>query len=217
MIIFAVLFVGICVCGFILAGFVWFVRRSNDRWNVWSWRSRIGFLAMGALVISSPYVAFKIVELRFVLARVPGPLRVSWIDYRVEEASGIGMPGDNETGFVVYRLTGGSARWALDEGERLGMSLSGGAYVWHQTPIDHQANGGRDWHPRHHDQATPARDADINEYLDKYGFGIRIDRKYADAFNQTIARSGSFYAYGRGGSLVVVDPRHRKLYYAYAG
>jgi hypothetical protein len=68
---------------------------------------RVAIVAAGIAVIASPYVLFKAFELWFVLARVPDPLHVAWIEYRLEENFGFG-PGGNETGFVVYRLTKGS-------------------------------------------------------------------------------------------------------------
>lgn len=177
---------------------------------------RIAIVLAGALAISSPYLLFKAYELHFVLSRVPEPLRVSWIEYRLEQSWGIGMPGDNETGFVVYRMTGRSAEWARSQGQNLGASLPGGSTSWHQTPVDESGTHNR-WH--HYDSASAPRRhaANLKEYLDKYGFSIPLENGRDIEINDAIQHPGSFYSYGRGGSVTVVDPKRGKIYFAYAG
>jgi len=177
---------------------------------------RAAILLAAALVIGWPYLAFKGMELRHVLARVPAPLHISWIDYRLERSWGIGLPGDNEVGFVVYRLASGSARWARSKGARLREFLPGGAQTWHSTPVD--AIGEHDrWHPYDQDGKAERHPATIFEYLGRYGYSIPIEAgRDADA-NQAINNPGSFYSYGSGGSVTIVDPARGKLYFAYAG
>lgn len=83
-------------------------------------------VAFGLAVVASPFLVNKIGERYYVLSRVPEPLDVAEIEYRLEELFGVGfMPGDNETGFVVYRLTEDSADWARKQGNRLGELLPG--------------------------------------------------------------------------------------------
>ena len=61
------------------------------------------------------------------LARVPEPLEVASIEYRLEESWGLGfLPGDNQTGFAVCRLTDASTGWARSQGGRLGEMLPRG-------------------------------------------------------------------------------------------
>lgn len=125
---------------------VFFSRWLRTRWvNAGGERrgERIAIVLAGALAISSPYLLFKAYELHFVLSRVPEPLRVSWIGYRLEQSWGIGMPGDKETGFVVYRMTDRSAEWARNQGQNLGASLPGGSTSWHQTPVDESGTHNR--------------------------------------------------------------------------
>lgn len=59
---------------------------------------RIAIALAAALAISSPYLLFKAAELYFALSRIPQPLQVFWIEYRLEQAGGLGLPGGNETG-----------------------------------------------------------------------------------------------------------------------
>lgn len=62
------------------------------------------------LLIGVPYYLAERYQRQFLLARVPVPLKVAAVEYRLERSWGVGfMPGDNETGFVVYRLTSESA------------------------------------------------------------------------------------------------------------
>ena len=156
------------------------------------------------------------------LARVPAPLEVAQVEYRLEQSWGLGfMPGDNESGFVVYRLTEPSAQWARNQKSQLGKSLPGGSTRWHPTPVSHVGN--RDWHPHDDDtsmtltKGEPLHPVAIAEYLEKYGFTIPIEEGRDAQANQAIREAGSFYAYGRGGSVTIVDPARGKVYFAYAG
>ncbi|NEI19804.1 hypothetical protein GUK30_10305 [Rhizobium leguminosarum] len=183
-------------------------------------------IAFGLVVFASPYIAFKIKERNNVLARVPEPLEVAEIEYRLEESWGLGfMPGDNETGFVVYRLTNDSADWARKQGSQLGNMLEGAKGAWRETPVDDSSDQpaiGR-WHPYDRDPDMMAVERPkrhpptIFEYLEKYGFTISIAQGRDHEANQSIQSSGSFYSYGRGGSVTIIDPGRGKVYFAYAG
>ncbi|OCP01760.1 MULTISPECIES: hypothetical protein [unclassified Ensifer] len=183
-------------------------------------------LAFGLLAIVAPYVASKIAERNHVLSRVPEPLEVAEIEYRLEELFGVGfMPGDNETGFVVYRLTEDSADWARKQGSRLGDRLPGAKGVWRATPVEDRSDEATVslWHhyddrPQMMDAERPERHlASLEEYLEKYGFSIPIEKGRTDEANKAIQSGGSFYSYGKGGSVTVVDPARGKVYFAYAG
>ncbi|WP_174279410.1 hypothetical protein [Sphingomonas bacterium] len=168
-------------------------------------------LATGVLV-GGPVAAIKMVEHRIVLARVPDPLRVSMIEYRSEEdGGGVGLPGDNETGFVVYRLTADSARWARAQGLRLPGKLLPANADLRATPVDGEADHG--WRAARGTSRSPPTMA---TYLNRYGFGIDPHGYDAEA-NAAIRSPGSFYTYGRGGSITIVDPGRGKVYFAYAG
>lgn len=176
----------------------------------------IAIVLAGALAISSPYLAFKAYELHFVLSRVPEPLHVSWIEYRLEKSWGIGMPGDNETGFVIYRMTSGSTDWARKQGQHLGDKLPGGSAEWHQTPVDESGAHNR-WHQYDSTSEPHGRKANLAEYLDKYGFPIPIEKGRDAEINYAVQNPGSFYSYERGGSVTVISPTQGKIYFAYAG
>ncbi|WSH19088.1 hypothetical protein U8Q07_15105 [Rhizobium ruizarguesonis] len=183
-------------------------------------------IALGLGAIALPCVAIKIDERNYVLARVPEPLEVAEIEYRLEESWGVGfMPGDNETGFVVYRLTDDSADWARKQGSQLGNMLEGEKGAWRETPVDDRSDETAisRWHhydrdpdmmtverPKHHPPT-------IFEYLEKYGFTISIEQGRDHEANQSILSSGSFYSYGEGGSVTIIDPGRGKVYFAYAG
>lgn len=177
---------------------------------------RIAIALAGALAMSSPYLLFKAGEVYFALSRLPQPLQISWIEYRLEQGWGLGLPGDNETGFVIYRMTSGSAEWARSQGQNLGAMLPGGSAVWHLTPVD-ESGADNPWHQ--YDSASSPRShaANLKEYLDKYGFPIPVEDGRDIEFNDAIQNPGSFYSYGRGGSVTVVDPKRGKIYLAYAG
>ena len=216
---FAVLFFFLLVLATPVLGLYFVCRWLRTRWvNAGGEQrgERIAIVLAGALAICSPYLLFKAYELHFVLSRVPEPLRVFWIEYRLEQSWGIGLPGDKETGFVVYIMTDRSAEWARNQGQNLGASLPGGSTSWHQTPVDESGTHNR-WH--HYDSASASRRhaANLKEYLDKYGFSIPLGNGRDIEINDAIQHPGSFYSYGRGGSVTVVDPKRGKIYFAYAG
>lgn len=178
---------------------------------------RAAILSTGVLTVLSPYLLFKAYDLYFLLSRVPAPLNALWVEYRLEKSWGIGLPGDNETGFVVYRLTGGSADWARKQGSGLGAALfpNKGAQ-WHPTPVNDD-DPNRGWHGNHSDKQSNAGRPTILKYLDQYGFSIPVEKGRDAEANDAIQHPGSFYSYGRGGSVTIVDPKRGKVYFAYAG
>lgn len=57
----------------------------------------------------------------------------------------------------------------------------------------------------------------MSTYLRKYGFPIPIEKGRADEADRAIRSPGSFYSYGRAGSITIVDPARGKVYFAYVG
>jgi hypothetical protein len=176
----------------------------------------------GLLLAGVPYILVQYYGHQLLLARVPAPLEVASVEYQLEESWGVGfMPSDNETGFVVYRLTNASAEWARKQGSRLPDILPGGATKWHPTPVENE--GDYKWHPYDHDrQMMSVNRAEqhpptIEEYLEKYGITIPFEKGRDAEADQSIQSDGSFYSYGRGGSVTIIDPIRGKVYFAYAG
>lgn len=198
---------------------VWRLMRPWVRAKPNSWRAKAVATSLSvsaASVTISPYIAFKIWDRRATLARVPAPLEVAEVEYRLERAGGIG-PGGKETGFVAYRLTAASTRWARSHGGAIGRFLSGGQN-WQATPII--AKRGHPWHPYDGDGSMGPigpHATNISEYLDQYGFSIPVDKARAAEFDRAIQAPGSYYQYGRGGSVTIIDPAQGKVYFAYAG
>lgn len=197
--------------------FCWF----KERWIVAdrSPGKKTAILALGALLVSSPYLLFSGCVYRMQSSadqsRVPQQLQVAEVEYRLEKSSGIGMPGDNETGFVVYKLTDASARWARSHQSDLHRILAIRDVIWWPTPVDDERDKAM-WH-NYDVAATPPHDANLNEYLDRYGFAIPVEEGRDTDFNAAIRTPGSIYTYKRGGSVTVVDPKRGKIYFAYAG
>jgi hypothetical protein len=190
-------------------------------WPDWTWARRSAAVAVCLGVLFTPLLIFKAWELqatlRLMSQRMPAPLDASGIEYRQERLSGIG-PGAAETGFIVYRLTEESAEWGRNNGAALGEHLSGGSSVWRPTPVGQIGDGDR-WHPYDDEGMGYDRphESTVDEFLGRYGFFISIeDGAEADA-DRAIQNPGSFYSYGRGGSVTVIDPQRGKVYFAYAG
>ncbi len=176
---------------------------------------KLAATALAIAVVASPFLIFKATELYLVLRRVPEPLQASWIEYRIEDQQGIGLPGDNEAGFVVYRLSEKSAAWARSKGDRLGEFLPGGAAQWRPTPVDDKREEDR-WHSHDPPRKMGPHSPMIQEYIDRYVM-INIPDGAAREADHAIRTPGSFYTYGSGGSVTIVDPIKEKVYFAYAG
>ncbi len=135
----------------------------------------------------------------------------------MEQSSGLGMPGDNETGFVVYKLTPDSVDWLRHASLPLALSVKPGD-DWRSTPVD-AIRGEHPWHP--YDGTKMGYDkphrTSVAEYLDQWGYEVSIDSGWLERANWLINSPGSFYRYGRGGSMTLVDPRHGRVYFFYAG
>lgn len=209
-----VLLLGLAV--FVVLAPIWLVRKLVSHWPTWSGPKRLCVCGAVLAAMAMPVLAYKAWDYENAISRVPEPLRVARIEYREEQSWGIG-PGGNETGFIVYRLTDKSADWAKAKSTNLPDSLLDGTQRWLSTPVADHIDGNDRWH--HYDKGRPItpHGPDITEYLGKYGFDIPLDRMRVGEFNQAIRKPGSFYAYGRGGSITVIDPEHRKVYFAYAG
>ena len=82
------------------------------------YRRRAGIVLAAALSVCSPYLVWKTQQTALIFGRVPKPLYALWLDYRVNKSWGFGLPGDNQTGFVVYRLTSGSTEWPRAAAQR---------------------------------------------------------------------------------------------------
>jgi hypothetical protein len=169
-------------------------------------------LAFGA------FIFLKSCEYDRQLSFAPKGLGVSKVLYATEGAWGFG-PGGNETGIIVYELS---------ESAVGGIEQDGLTYL-EKLPQSHNISGSRDWHGIYaHWMPTPMRlegsdnnanrtlSYDIDEYLNRYGFGINLGPQVRQEINDAISQVGSFAAYGRIG-LVVVMPKTRKVIYAHNG
>ncbi|MCM2404085.1 hypothetical protein NBH20_23170 [Rhizobium sp. S153] len=198
-------------------------------WMLWKWIPSDRPVARAAVVAAafSVLVALPLVLLQgyrnqFHEARVPDPLEMGKIEYQLEESWGIGGPGDNETGFVVYQLTEESAGWARAQGSALATQLSEGAKCWKPTPVEKDAGKSDDFDRwigpiQEESEERAARKPNIDDYLDRYGFTIPVEKERMIEVDSAIQNPGSFYCYGSGGSLTIVDPVRGKVYFAYAG
>lgn len=118
------------------------------------------------------------------------------------------MPGDNEAGFVVSTLTPRSAEWA--RAQDLARHLSGGTSKWHRTPVNKE-----DAEMRHsHSSVPPEGSLTIHQFVRG---DIFVEEGRDTEANHAMANTGSFYSYGLGGSLTVVDPGRGNIYFAYQG
>lgn len=175
------------------------------------------------LIIIFTHFKYKSFEEKFHLSMTPDGLNVSNILYVNEETFGFG-PGGNETGLIVYELSDKIAA----EVERNGIT-----YFANMPPnkgVDRDFRGQySEWNrtPMLLDQSLKNSDQDknssslhstqkISNYLNQYGFSLEIDPLIEKQIDDTLSKSGSYFAYGRTGMLIVA-PDIRRVFYAYAG
>ncbi|HOY70512.1 MAG TPA: hypothetical protein PL131_07160 [Methylotenera sp.] len=180
----------------------------------------IATLAILAIFTACLYGMYKHALNRHHLNLLPAQLQVSKTLYVKEESWGIGMPGDNETGLITYELPEEQAQKMMRQGleyfanvhDSFGHEVNG----WEETPI----KLGDAWQGPRYNSEEPVSNIDtlsIENYLDRYGFGIPIDGDVKEMIDQAITKPGSYYAYGNGGLIVIVIPKDRKVISAYAG
>lgn len=179
----------------------------------------LGCFGILVILLLAGFVTFKVYERGLEMKRIPRLLTVTGKIYEAEKAWGFG-PGGNETGVSVYRLgdadaqrlTSIDATLLNDASIRAAVGRAGRDYgEWRRTPIARRRWGKSNFSE---ESQQPLR---ISEYLNHYGFGIPLDPAAEEMIDRTISAPGAFYAYGRGGSLIVIAPSVRRVIFAYAG
>lgn len=144
------------------------------------------------------------------LSFVPSEMQVFNVLYAEEAAWGFG-PGGNETGFIMYELPADIAEKVRGKGiaylssfpsAQLGMpdGRQGKYQEWFETPIEPKKRiplGAREGDP-------------------ECGFCIDVKEEFLKIFKTAINASGSYYAYGRTGMILVV-PSEQKVFFIYEG
>ena len=169
-----------------------------------------------SVVVLAGIIGFKHIEAKHHLSLVPLGLRVEKVLYAEEQSWGFG-PGGNETGVIEYELPEDIAAqidkigimfFAMAPPQAAdGFDPSGQYRTWQQTPILLDGSGLG---------AEATQNHEISNFLASHGFGIFIDPKLEKRINSSISQPGSFAAFGRGGVLIV-NPKTRRIMYAYNG
>ena len=161
-----------------------------------------------------PWGGYRMLNHDWHLRLLPKSLGVTRVLYVEEKAWGFGGPGDNETGVIVYELPAEAARRIEADGLSYLSSLEH-RYPWSATPLQ----GDDDW--LLHDGLNEARPLGyrprLADFLDRYGFSIPIEPRVLALADEALNTSGAYYASARGGGLLIVAPRARRVVLAYAG
>jgi len=180
--------------------------------------------AIVGLVCVALFACFKWEERQFRLSHVPAALNVSTVLYANEQSWGLPffpLPGDNETGVIVYELPPATAK-KIEEA---------GIEYFEKLPRT-SGNGNLDWRGYYDEwKRTPVSELEwvndpidgsifpeptLDNFLSRYGFWIPVDPDVARLINEAVANPGSYYARGRAGTLIVI-PAKRKAAYVYVG
>lgn len=147
---------------------------------------------------------------------LPSQLHVTSISYKHEECwcSGLGLPGDNETGVIVYPLPDDTVARIRNEGAAFFDGLGPKWRGWKTTPI---ATTGRLWGPAPGARDHAADASPLDAFLNKWGFGIDVDPVVKSMIDRAIVGPDSFYVFRPGGLVVIVAPQAKSAFYIYAG
>jgi hypothetical protein len=179
---------------------------------------------VAAILVAVPWAGCQLYIRSHHLSFVPYGIAASNILYVEEKQWGIGLPGDNETGVLVYEMPEAVAE-GLEAGgvgylEQLPRKPQSpppdfrGVYSdWQETPV---VPDPRHWGSSDYEGTRYWVSPGIGDYLNKYGFPIPIDASIEAMINDAISKSGGYYAYGRIGMILLI-PRVRRIVYAYNG
>lgn len=174
------------------------------------------------LLVLTGFLAFEGLVYNHHLSFIPDGMKVWRIVYSYEKTRGFG-PGSNEAGIIAYALPDSTAK-AIERDDikyfstlpqrvrQHGDSRHGIYKDWYRTPLN------ADWVNaviKQESLVTPYTTG-IANYLSRSGFLMPIDHKIEQKINKSISESGSFYAHGRTG-LIIVAPRIRRVFYVYVG
>jgi hypothetical protein len=203
------------ILGFVLWCIYWFIRTAI--------RSPKETFVVTTLLVCSLGLYLYDFQKKLNRSYVPKVFKVSKVLYTSEKSWGFG-PGGNETGIIVYDLPDSTARQISQSGlNYLSSLIPQGDYSndwrghyskWYETPIpfnreewgspDSNKDDGVDFMPK------------IRTYLLRYGFPIPVDSEVENMVDKAITESGSYYAYGRIGLIILIPKAHRVIY-AYHG
>lgn len=171
------------------------------------------FVTSGLAAVACMVLLLWFADRQHAYARVPAPLSASSILFRNDVNAGMGgLPGDNESGFIVLKITAVRSVWALKQGSSLAAKLEGGSEKWKHTPVDYST---REWRNQH-DESKPSDDRSLSHFLIRHGVFVDVPQVWIDRFDRAAQSPGSFFKRGRG-SVTLVDPANGLVYFAYSG
>ncbi|WP_324790722.1 hypothetical protein [Sulfuricurvum sp.] len=182
-------------------------------------KSRLLFLITLLIIIVLSYLLSKwyeekskIDEQNFYLNHVPQEFGVSKIIYQNHNVNdGMGLPGETETGIVVFELPENTTKMMQSVGKdyfyiRTSNNSPRDEYIrncgkWGESPIIDDSN--QSWV--------------LSNFLDRYGYGIKVDKNVEEELNLAVSQKGTYYTECRGGIVLIVAPKIKKVFYVYAG
>lgn len=178
------------------------------------------WLIITIILVFAPIILWQVFVYKHHIDFVPKDLGVWRVLYSKEKVWGLG-PGGNETGVIVYDLPQSSAELIKTQGieylstlpsVRKGKSWQGIYSTWNATPISKKH---KNWFeiPTTDDLTDEPQ---LENYLNKYGFGIPVKQSVEEQINEAMSTPGSFFAYGRIG-IIIIAPQIHRVFYVYVG
>ena len=174
-----------------------------------------------ALIVVVSWGGCKLMDRGRQLSFVPVAMNVSRILYAAERSGGIG-PGANETGIIVYEMPDEIVRqlklngiaYLQELAPNTGLGLRRRYPKWHATPVV----GSPKWRtPTICDSGRPSSICPgIRDFMFRY-LSTPFDVDIEHMVNEAIFKKGSYYAFGRSGTLLILSPYSKRIVFAYNG
>lgn len=156
----------------------------------------------------------------FYRSSLPAGQGIWWRVYGNNDEWGFG-PGGNETGFNEFLLPARATERIAAGGETYMASLApivrarGWDGDWMPTPVPAEPP----WVIGSGDAAFGREPGTVSilAFLGRYGFLIDIPEAQRARIDAALTAPGSYYAFGRGGRVIVLSPGERRAWVAYSG
>ena len=193
------------------------------------WDDRPSCLGCLGVILLLPIMLlgyWTISERNLARERIPENVVVERQLYNVTKSFGMGLPGDAETGVVLFELEAANSE-RLQEllekaatpdaiGEIIGNSRRFQYRGWQRTPFDAEL-AGAPWSKRQ----TIGQSVSLARLLAREepegAYSIEIDEGVKRRIDDIAGSPGAIYATGRGSTIIVVAPRERLLIFGFAG
>jgi hypothetical protein len=166
------------------------------------------------VITGAAWLAWAIADRATALMALPENTGGWFVSYANNASFGFG-PGGNESGLNVVLLTSAGAN-RVAKGGAVWLNLLGDKAnfgEWRETPVPHNDT----WLLREGHAVERLQKPSIMALYLRYGFVINIPDRHLTAIDEALNSGNSYYTFDRQGRLILIVPKTKRAYVAYAG